>query len=323
MRKKVAKSYGKRGIALLAALVFIVSGSSIDTLRSSAKSDNLVINGDFEEVQSGEDGKQGLVGWIAKPVNQNNGSFGQEKKGGHDKACAEIQTDAVYGMDMSVESLIDVTSNGVYDFSYWAKISGDNSVLTPYIYYYNVEGGPASVPYSKLNVNAIGKQDWEKIEAEITIPDGVSKIGFSFILDANSSETTNASARIDDVRLTMTDETKQVLNASNNLSSQTAYDVRQLRMASAMRNAASTKLSCGFEDGDTAFSLSGAAEITTATKASGSKSLKTENSGYVTSPAIAVEKGKTYVVTAKFNAGTDSQAVFWSQQLYTFCQYRI
>ena len=135
MKKRWLKTFGKRGIALLAAMVLVVSGSSMDTLYSSAKSDNLITNGDFEEVETGEDGKRGLIGWIGKPVNQNNGSFGQKQKGGHDQACAEIETDAVYGMDMSVENLIDVTSNGVYDFSYWAKVSGDNSLLTPYIYY--------------------------------------------------------------------------------------------------------------------------------------------------------------------------------------------
>ena len=305
----------KRIAAIALSVTLVMSGITLNAPVSSAESDTLVANGGFEETKTGEDGKTGLVGWIAKPINQNNGSVKQRKKGGHNKACAVIKTDATYGMDTSSESLIEVTPNGVYDFSYWIKMTGEKSTLTPYIYYYNTEGGAAVVPYSRINAGAEGKTKWKKVKAEITIPDGVEKIGFSFVLSANTYDGSDATARIDDVKLEATEKTKSVLNASNVTKTLTAYDALQMQTVRMMqRSAAATLLSCGFEEEDVAFSLQNAAEITTEDKASGSKSLKTQNSGYVMSPMLAVQEGKTYTVTAKLKADTDSQAVFWNQQ---------
>lgn len=305
----------KRITAIVFSATLVMSGLTLSGAVPNAETNALVENGGFEETEAGEDGKTGLVGWIARPINQSNGSFKQMEKGGHDKACAVIKTDASYGMDTSAESLIEVLPNGVYNFSYWVKLTGEKSTLTPYIYYYNAEGGTATVPYSLINAGVEGETGWKKVKAKITIPDGVEKIGFSFVLSANTSDGTDVTARIDDVTLEATAKTKNVLNASNVTKTQTAYDEYQMQLFNAMQSSAEgALLSCGFEDGDVQFSLQNAAQITEEEKASGSKSLKTQNSGYVMSPMVGVEEGKTYTVTAKLKANTDSQAVFWNQQ---------
>ena len=70
----------KRIAAIALSVTLVMSGITLNASVSSVESDTLVANGGFEETKTGEDGKTGLVGWIAKPINQNNGSVKQMEK---------------------------------------------------------------------------------------------------------------------------------------------------------------------------------------------------------------------------------------------------
>lgn len=317
MLKRTGRNLGKRIVVLGLAVAVAVSGVSMEALVSKAKKESLVYNGDFETLVTDSNGKCGLQGWIAKQLQMDNGFLSQGIADGVDGAYARIETDGAFGMDTSTEYLVSVTPNEIYEFSYQVKMSDQASVLTPYLYCYQANGGAAEIPYTQINAVAKECTEWKTVKTRITIPKDTEKVGLSFILQANSSDGEKEVVYIDNVILKETGESKNVLTADNIAGkAKTAYDANEVRLYSSVMSSRGTDLlSCGFEEGEIDGWNLGSGVLTEEDKVSGSKSLKLSNGGYVQAAAVNVEAGETYTVKAKLKSGVDSQAIFWPQQL--------
>lgn len=315
MRRGRKKAFIKRLSAGILTATLVLTGISYEGLFVSAQKTDLVYNGDFEMAVTDDDGAKAISGWIVKRMSQDNGSLTQGKKDGCDGAYAKLETDGAFGMDTSSEYLIGVEPNVVYRFSYQVRVNGEQSVVTPYVYFYTEAGGAASVPYMPLDATISGKADWTRLQAEFTVPSDAGKVGLSFILQAKSDDAGRESAWIDNVFLKETTEKKEILNADSVTSTPTAYAVHETALYTAMTAMRSTALlQCGFEDGETDGWNLGTGILTDEDKVSGEKALKLTKGGYVTAPSVSVESGQTYTVKAKLKSGADSQAIFWPQQ---------
>ena len=222
--------------AMLLVIVLVISGISFPGMHSRAETVQLVKNGDFEEVVKDDDGNVGLSGWVAKNVNQSNGSFKQGKKDGYDGSYAKLETDGSYGMDTDAKAYIRVESNTTYTFSYWGKLTGDTPILSVYAYFYNQAGGASTIPYTILDATIDGASDWKQYKTTFTTPNDAEKVGLSFVLSAQSEDGKDAIACIDVVEVNKTDKSKYVLTAEDVKSdNKTAYSSLESILYNAMR----------------------------------------------------------------------------------------
>ena len=305
--------------AMLLVIVLVISGISFPGMHSRAETVQLVKNGDFEEVVKDDDGNVGLSGWVAKNVNQSNGSFKQGKKDGYDGSYAKLETDGSYGMDTDAKAYIRVESNTTYTFSYWGKLTGDTPILSVYAYFYNQAGGASTIPYTILDATIDGASDWKQYKTTFTTPNDAEKVGLSFVLSAQSEDGKDAIACIDVVEVNKTDKSQYVLTAEDVKSdNKTAYSSLESILYNAMRNSTAPLFGWGFTDDEmSGWNLGDAtkATVSDAPVEVVNKCLRTELGAYVQSPTIEVEAGETYTVKAKMHCPTEAQAVIWSQQL--------